>query len=483
MDAQTFATVGQSIAWHAANTPHHIAVVRQGGPVTYRRLARDLARCVHGMPDLNVTSGTLVGLALSHRYTHLLVTLGSELAGAAVTSVLSDDDDIIQHCDVIFTDQNGPLTLLPKTALLVPDWLARVKPPMGEHPDPLQRDMPPDQIVRLHRTSGTTGRPKSMPVQHAVRQRRVLRGIGLVADQVLPMPRLLCPYPLTISAAETRVFGALYHGGTVYLAAQNDVPDLIASGAVNWAVFSLGDVDLTVRRGVALPAGHRMCVEVFGATVPLPLRQRVRRQWNAVISNKYSSNETHAIAVVDDDNVARLEPGVEVRIVDDLGFEVAPGQAGRIRVRADTMVDCYFNDPALTAECFIDGWFQTSDLGCQPEPGKLLLLGRRDDVLNIGGVKIPPAPIEDRIRQIDGVSDAALVSVRNSRDVGVLLVAVETAALEMAELEEKISPILAVHRIAWSLMLSRSLPRTGTGKVMRHAIEAEFRDSLTEDQR
>jgi len=64
-----------------------------------------------------------------------------------------------------------------------------------------------------------------------------------------------------------------------------------------------------------------------------------------------------------------------------------------------------------------------------------------------------------------------------------LLVAVETAALEMAELEEKISPILAVHRIAWSLMLSRSLPRTSTGKVMRHAIEAEFRDSLTEDQR
>src|SRR5580658_4515980 len=89
MNAQTFATVGQSIAWHAAHTPHHVAIVRQGGPVTYRRLARDLARCVHGMPDFNVTSGTLVGLALSHRYTHLLVALGGELAGAAVTPVLS----------------------------------------------------------------------------------------------------------------------------------------------------------------------------------------------------------------------------------------------------------------------------------------------------------------------------------------------------------------------------------------------------------
>jgi acyl-coenzyme A synthetase/AMP-(fatty) acid ligase len=481
-------SIAQAVAWHASRTPQAIAVVRQGGPVTYRRLARDLTRCVHALRDFNIGPGTLVGLSLSHRYTHLLLMLGCELAGATMTAVLTDDDDIIQHCGVILTDQSGPLTLSPKTTVLTPDWLARarpprVMPPLGGAADPLEREIPPEQIVRMLRTSGTTGRPKSMPLPHATWMLRVDRTTGPAADVVLPLPRLLCPYPLTIVSADMRVMGTLYHGGTVYLAAHDDVAGLISSGAINWAVLSLGDADGTVQRGIVPPAGHRMFIDVVGASVALPLRQRLRARLNAVVLNKYGANELHSIATFDDDNVGTLEPGTEARIVDEAGDDVVPGQTGRIRIRNDVMAHCYFNDPELTEECFIDGWFQTNDLGSQPEPGKLLLHGRVDEVLNIGGVKVPTAPIEHRIRQIDGVSDAVLVSIRNSRDVGILLVAVETAALEMAELEEKISPVLAVHRITYTLMLSRSLPRTRTGKVMRHAIEAEFRDSLTEDQR
>jgi acyl-coenzyme A synthetase/AMP-(fatty) acid ligase len=476
-------SIAQAIALHASRTPQAIAVVRQGGPVTYRRLARDLTRCVHALRDFNIASGSLVGLSLSHRYTHLLLMLGCELAGATMTAVLTDDDDIIQHCDIVLTDQNGPLTLSPKTVLLTPDWLARARPPLGGAPDPLEREIPPEQIVRLLRTSGTTGRPKSMPLPHATWMLRVDRTIEPAADVVLPLPRLLCPYPLTIVSADMRVMGTLYHGGTVYLAAQDDVAGLIASGVINWAVLSLGDADGTVQRGIAPPPGHRMFIDVVGASVALPLRQRMRSQLNAVVLNKYGANELHSIATFDDDNVGTLEPGTEARIVDEAGNDVFPGQIGRIRIRNDVMAHCYFNDPELTEACFIDGWFQTNDLGSQPARGKLLLHGRIDEVLNIGGVKVPAAPIEHRIRQIDGVSDAVLVSIQNNRNVGILLVAVETAALEIAELEEKIRPILAVHRITYALMLSRSLPRTRTGKVMRHAIEAEFRDSLPDDQR
>jgi acyl-coenzyme A synthetase/AMP-(fatty) acid ligase len=276
--------------------------------------------------------------------------------------------------------------------------------------------------------------------------------------------------------------GVLYHGGTVHFAVRNEV-DLINTAAVNYAIFLNGDADDIVKSGAAPPSGHKVCIEVFGASVAPALRDRIRRQFKSGIWNTYASNETNVIAVLDDDNVGTLERGMEVRLVDEQGADVAPGQTGRIRVRGDTMVDCYFNAPELTRACFIDGWFQTNDLGSQPAPGKLLLHGRVDEVLNIGGVKVPTAPIEHRIRQIDGVSDAVLVSINNSRNVGILLVAVETATLEMAELEEKISPVLALHRITYSLMLSRSLPRTRTGKVMRHAIEAEFRDSLTDDQR
>ena len=189
--------------------------------------------------------------------------------------------------------------------------------------------------------------------------------------------------------------------------------DLINTAAVNYAIFLNGDADDIVKSGAAPPSGHKVCIEVFGASVAPALRDRIRRQFKSGIWNTYASNETNVIAVLDDDNVGTLERGMEVRLVDEQGGDVAPGRTGRIRVRGDTMVDCYFNAPELTRACFIDGWFQTNDLGCQPAPGKFLFLGRIDNVLNIGGVKVPATPIEERIIQLAHVSDAALLRIGN----------------------------------------------------------------------
>jgi acyl-coenzyme A synthetase/AMP-(fatty) acid ligase len=269
--------------------------------------------------------------------------------------------------------------------------------------------------------------------------------------------------------------GVLYHGGTVHFAVRNEV-DLINTAAVNYAIFLNGDADDIVKSGAARPGGHKVCIEVFGASVAPALRDRIRRQFKSGIWNTYASNETNVIAVLDDDNVGTLERGMEVRLVDEQGGDVAPGRTGRIRVRGDTMVDCYFNAPELTRACFIDGWFQTNDLGCQPAPGKLLLLGRIDNVLNIGGVKVPATPIEERIRQLAHISDAALLLIGNDHDLGMLLVAVETTTSDVAELEASIRAILAPCRTPSTVVMSRSLPRTRTGKIQRHEIEAAFRE-------
>jgi acyl-coenzyme A synthetase/AMP-(fatty) acid ligase len=482
--AAEFNSAAQAIAWHADHTPTRVAIVSDQRQITYRRLARDLARCVQFMRDANVASRMLVGLRLSRRYTHLLIALACELAGAAVTPVLTDDDDIVPHCDVIFTDRSGALTAMAKTTVLAEDWLMRLTPlaggmlSPGSAPDALRRDIPPDQIVRVLRTSGTTGRPKSMPLSHATRQRRLHRTMNRIASEIMPMPRLLCAYPLYIGLFDVRVLGVLYHGGTVFFASQTDVPRLIAAGAVNYVIFSPFDVDTVLNSGAAPPSGGKLCIEVFGATVALSLRERIRQQLRAEVANKYALNETNTIAVIGDDGIGTLEPDMEIRIVDDLGRDVPPGQPGRIRVRGETVVDGYFNDPDLTQASFIDGWFQTSDMGCQPEPGTLRLLGRADDMLNIGGVKLPPAPIEERLRQLDGVSDAVLLRLRTEHDVGMLLVAIEAAAPDMAALEAKVRPILEPYPISYTLIAALSFPRTITGKPIRHAIEAEFRASL-----
>jgi acyl-coenzyme A synthetase/AMP-(fatty) acid ligase len=204
------------------------------------------------------------------------------------------------------------------------------------------------------------------------------------------------------------------------------------------------------------------------------LRQQVRERLNANMLNQYASNEIYSIAQMDDDNVGTLYSGVEVRILDDNNKAVPPGQLGRIRVRSETMVHEYFRDPTLTEACFIDGWFQTTDIGHMPAADKLIVAGRADDILNVGGIKVPPAPIEERIRLIEGVNDAAVLSVENDNGVGMLLVAIETADPASFNQDEQISAIIMPYKRPFDLMAMPAFPRTDTAKVKRHEIAAEY---------
>jgi acyl-coenzyme A synthetase/AMP-(fatty) acid ligase len=246
---------------------------------------------------------------------------------------------------------------------------------------------------------------------------------------------------------------------------------------VNYASYAVGDIERAIEGAEPLISEENVRIEVFGAAVSARLRRKIRDVLNAKLVSKYSSNETNVIATVDDDNVGTLFPGVEARIVDCSGRDVTAGEAGLIQVKTETMVSGYFNDEAMTNAAFINGWYLTGDLGVMPEPGKLIVLGRADSMLNVGGLKVAPARIEDELKSIDGVRDAAVMSVVNENGVGVLVAAVETAGgRPSSDLSRRIGNVLSSFAPAFEMMTtSRSLPRTATGKVERHQIEAAFR--------
>jgi acyl-coenzyme A synthetase/AMP-(fatty) acid ligase len=346
----------------------------------------------------------------------------------------------------------------------------------------LERPAAAEQIARVVRTSGTTGRPKAMPMTRATQQLRIARTMERVAADILPNPRFLCLYNLSVGPICARVLGILQYGGTVLFAAGDQADALLAEGRANYAVFAVGDIARLVESAERPPYPSAPRIEVFGAAVSPALRHRVRERLNARVSNKYSSNETNPVAIMGDDNVGTLCQGVEVRIVDEDGREVAAGESGIIRVRSETMVHGYFDDPALTAASFIDGWFQTGDVGLIPAPGRLLILGRADGMLNIGGVKVPPAPIEAEIRRIDGVRDAVVMSIRSRNEIGVLLAAIETAVIPPPlDTMQSAGEILAHHVGAFTIMPVPALPRTSSGKVRRDEIEAIFRRAPARD--
>jgi acyl-coenzyme A synthetase/AMP-(fatty) acid ligase len=380
------------------------------------------------------------------------------------------------------------------------DWLGKVAVQIAEPADLARLDqaIPGERIVRLCRTSGTTGAPKLVAMSHATQQVNVARFAQSMLDDPAQRPCFLCLYNLTLRSAYYRVLGVLQRGGTVHFAQETTAPGLIESGAVNTTMLMVGDLQRLVQVTRPPPPGHVLQIETVGAAVSKRLRRQIGERLNARFTSYYSSVETGRIALIGEDDIGTLCAGVTVRIVDEQGRDNPLGEPGLICARTETMVAGYLDDPMPSdrvpadrvptdpgpiASVFADGWFRTNDMGRLSAPDRLILLGRADDMLNVGGVKIPPAPIEAQIRTIAGVADAVLVVVDGPGEVAVLLAAVETAnGVVPPGLTERLDPILAPYLRSFALLVLPGLPRTENGKVRRQDVAALYARARNESR-
>lgn len=130
--------------------------------------------------------------------------------------------------------------------------------------------------------------------------------------------------------------------------------------------------------------------------------------------------------------VGRLLPGTGLRIVDDRGRAVGPGQLGVVHVRGPQVMDGYFKRPDLTEAVLRDGWLDTGDLGMTTIGGDLIIRGRaKDTIVLLGGENVEPLPIEERMQESRYV-DRAVVVGQDQRSLAALVVLNEEAVTEHA---------------------------------------------------
>src|SRR5262249_17276593 len=111
----------------------------------------------------------------------------------------------------------------------------------------------------------------------------------------------------------------------------------------------------------------------------------------------------------------RLAPGVELRLLDDHGAQVAPGEAGQIFSRGPELFAGY-TDPTLTPLAVdADGWYDTGDDGVLDNDGYLTITGRRKDIIIRGGENVSPAEVEEILATIPGVAEVSVVAVPDPR--------------------------------------------------------------------
>ncbi len=151
------------------------------------------------------------------------------------------------------------------------------------------------------------------------------------------------------------------------------------------------------------------------------------------------------------------------------GVAVKIGADGLVRLAGPTLFDGYDGDPHLTAEVLEAGWFVTSDLGEIGPDGRLRVLGRADDMVNTGGVKVPGGVVAARLREHPGVSAAEVVGVPDG-EWGQRLVAVVVGQVGLGELRDWVA---AVHPRLWApreVVAVAEIPLLDNGKVDRLAL-------------
>jgi acyl-CoA synthetase (AMP-forming)/AMP-acid ligase II len=171
--------------------------------------------------------------------------------------------------------------------------------------------------------------------------------------------------------------------------------------------------------------------------------------------------------------------GVEVQVVDDDGLQVPPDgrTVGEIVARGPSVTPGYWQDAQATAAAFRDGWLLTGDLAVVDEEGFLNIVDRKKDVILTGGETVYSTEVENTLAVHPAVQEVAVVGVPHDRWGEVVLAAIVCAPdtrIGEAALRQHARDHLGGHQVPKVFVFRSSLPRTGSGKIAKRLLRAEY---------
>jgi acyl-CoA synthetase (AMP-forming)/AMP-acid ligase II/thioesterase domain-containing protein len=355
---------------------------------------------------------------------------------------------------------------------------------------------PHDTAFVLH-TSGTTERPKRVPLSHAnlwYRTRRRAATLELTArDRCLNLMRLYHGSGLQ------NLLAVLGVGGTVVCPPGPDVDaffDWLAEYQPTWyaapppvhrAILSRA----ADRRAILAHHSLRFIRSSSGALAP-ELQRQVEDTFGVPVLQAYGMTES-GVVCCNPLPPRQRKPGsvgaplnpdgaIEVATMEEAGVLTPPGILGEVVVRGPAVFEGYEDDPAANAAAFRGGWYRTGDLGMLDGDGYLFLKGRIKDLINRGGEKVSPREIEDRLAEHPSVADAAVFPLPHrtlGEDVAAAVVLRPGLGADERDLRRFVALTLADFKVPCRVLIVDGIPRSSSGKVRRQELAAHFRTRLT----
>jgi acyl-CoA synthetase (AMP-forming)/AMP-acid ligase II len=354
-------------------------------------------------------------------------------------------------------------------------------------PDPPRAD---DIALFLH-TSGTTSRPKGVPLTHG----NLMASIGNISAhyKLGPADTGLVVMPLFhVHGLMGATLAPLFAGGTVVIPARFSAGGFWPAARahrVNWysAVPTIHQVLLSRADADEAPAhsNFRFIRSCSAALAPATLAQ-LENRFDAPVLEAYAMTEASHQMTSNPLPPAVHKPGsvgcgtnVGVAIMDEAGNLLPTGTAGEVVVRGPNVTRGYHNNAEANAAAFTNGWFRTGDRGVLDIEGYLTLIGRIKELINRGGEKISPLEVDAALLSHPAVAEVATFAAPDPKYgeevcAAVVLKGNATEAELLAHCRDR----LADFKVPKVLYVVKELPRTATGKIQRrHVAAALLRDS------
>jgi acyl-CoA synthetase (AMP-forming)/AMP-acid ligase II len=467
-----------------------------GVTLTYAQLAGSVEALARGLAGAGVRRGDRVALTLPNGPEFVQIILAATLLGAAAAPL---NPAYTESEFAFYLEDIAPRLLLvpaagaPRAAVSAAGSASvpLIELAAGARPELIADGMAtgaaasyepgePDDIALVLHTSGTTSRPKQVPL----RQRNLMASARTIAGhyQLSADDVSFCAMPLFhIHGLVASAFAAMAAGGTVLAprrftahrfwpqARQYGATWLSAGPTLHQMILDRADAD-------GAPASLRFARSCSSPLTPA-LMDRAEAAYGVPMLEAYGMTEASHQMTSNPLPPAAREPGsvgvpagAEIATADPAGRLLAAGEPGEVVIRGPGVMSGYLSNPAANADAFVGGWFRTGDLGVIRD-GYLYLQGRLKEMILRGGENISPAEIEQALLAHPAVADAVCFGISDAKYGEVPAAAVTLSQdAPVSDLIGHCRERLAAFKVPTAIYVLPEIPRTATGKVQRRRV-------------
>lgn len=497
-----FRTIVEAVLRYGECTPEKLAIGFKQTRINYGTLCRQMKTAAVALKEeYGIKENDLVMLSAVSKPEYIVTLLAIQYLGAVSVPIdkSAKEENIkeIYHFispSILLTDSRLNDDTISKVSLKSFYEFVRNRETENDENAVVYRCPDKSRLAELLFTTGTTGKPKGAMLTYGniyASTHNTITGVGMLETDVI-----LIPLPLNHSVGMRVLRSALYSGATVVV--QNgftfakELETNISRFNCTALVSVPASMEIVMRqmqdRFSDILGGLRY-IEFGAGSLSYDMKKKLSRILpNTTIFNTWGSTETGGAIFLNVSerqdkltSLGRPVEGIRLKVVDAKGNAIEAKDidtCGRMVLQGDMMMAGYFKMEKETEQTLVDGWLYTNDMVYTDEEGFVYMLGRADDIINVGGEKVSPIEVENLAQEYEQIRECACIGVEDPQGVlgqiPVLYVVPEGAGFDTNECIRFMASRMEKYKLPQKILFIEELPRNRMKKLDRKALKARW---------